>query len=206
MVEILNNTTVENVPIMPAYSPSPTFHSLFSSEISIIPYPCLPPTFTCCPLQHFPLVDECIAVGVLWTSHLFDHVSLSPCPPARPPAFLQVDRSGPIPLLRFRDRESYAGNKTKEYDELAMRYLSYALYPLVAGYAIYSLAYETHKSWYSWILSSLTGCVYTFGEWGSTGVSEWTNKRGKVGVKKRGNQQVSEQVKDCMGATLVCNE
>ncbi|CAI7881333.1 unnamed protein product, partial [Closterium sp. NIES-54] len=76
---------------------------------------------------------------------------------------LSVFRDGTIPWLRFRDRESYARNKTKEYDALAMRYFSYALYPLVAGYAVYSLIYETHKSWYSWVLNSLTGCVYTFG-------------------------------------------
>ena len=44
-----------------------------------------------------------------------------------------------------------------------MKYLSYLLYVLVVGYAIYSLTYDTHKSWYSWILNSLTGCIYTFG-------------------------------------------
>ncbi|GJP48434.1 hypothetical protein CLOM_g7718 [Closterium sp. NIES-68] len=76
---------------------------------------------------------------------------------------VEIDGSGRIPWLRFRDRDSYARNKTKEYDALAMRYFSYVLYPLVAGYAIYSLVYETHKSWYSWVLNSLTGCVYTFG-------------------------------------------
>ncbi|CAI5468627.1 unnamed protein product [Closterium sp. Yama58-4] len=76
---------------------------------------------------------------------------------------VEIDRSGSIPWVRFRDRESYARNKTKEYDAIAMRYFSYALYPLVAGYAVYSLIYETHKSWYSWVLNSLTGCVYTFG-------------------------------------------
>ncbi|CAM6043159.1 unnamed protein product [Sphagnum compactum] len=76
---------------------------------------------------------------------------------------IEVDRSRGFPLLRFRDRESYAGNKTKEYDDLAMRYFSYVLYPLVACFAIYSLIYEQHKSWYSWILSSLTSCVYMFG-------------------------------------------
>lgn len=53
--------------------------------------------------------------------------------------------------------------KTKQYDKEAMRYLSYALYPIVIGYAIYALKYETHKSWYSWILNSLVGAVYTFG-------------------------------------------
>ncbi|KAJ4715102.1 cleft lip and palate transmembrane protein 1-like [Melia azedarach] len=76
---------------------------------------------------------------------------------------IEVDRSGRIPMLRFRDRESYAGNKTKEYDDLAMKYLSGVLFFLVICSSIYSLMYERHKSWYSWILSSLTSCVYMFG-------------------------------------------
>lgn len=64
----------------------------------------------------------------------------------------------------FKDKQSYEGNKTKEYDEQATRYLSYSLFPLVGGYAVWSLFYQTHKSWYSWVVTSLTGCVYTFGE------------------------------------------
>ncbi|KAG2566394.1 CLPTM1-like membrane protein cnrB [Panicum virgatum] len=76
---------------------------------------------------------------------------------------IEIDRSGKIPMLRFRDRDSYAQNKTKEYDALAMKYLTYVLFLLVIGFSIYSLKYEKHKSWYSWILSSMTSCVYMFG-------------------------------------------
>lgn len=76
---------------------------------------------------------------------------------------IEIDRSGKIPMLKFRDRESYAQNKTKEYDEIAMKYLTYVLLLLVIGFSIYSLKYEKHKSWYSWILSSMTSCVYMFG-------------------------------------------
>ncbi|CAA7396504.1 unnamed protein product [Spirodela intermedia] len=76
---------------------------------------------------------------------------------------IEIDRSGRIPMLRFRDRETYSGNKTKEYDDLAMKYLSYVLLVLAAGSSVYSLMYEQHKSWYSWILGSLTSCVYMFG-------------------------------------------
>ncbi|CAL1381158.1 unnamed protein product [Linum trigynum] len=76
---------------------------------------------------------------------------------------IEIDRSGKIPMLRFRDRESYAGNKTKEYDDIAMKYLSYVIFFLAACFAVYSLKYDRHKSWYSWILSSLTSCVYMFG-------------------------------------------
>nr|CAB3487125.1 unnamed protein product [Digitaria exilis] len=76
---------------------------------------------------------------------------------------IEIDRSGKIPMLRFKDRESYSQNKTKEYDALAMKYLTYVLFLLVIGFSIYSLKYEKHKSWYSWILSSMTSCVYMFG-------------------------------------------
>ena len=76
----------------------------------------------------------------------------------------QIDRSGRIPMLRFRDRESYSGNRTKEYDDIAMKYLTYVLLFLVACSSIYSLKYEQHKSWYSWVLGSFTSCVYMFGK------------------------------------------
>jgi len=34
---------------------------------------------------------------------------------------------------------------------------------MVGGYAVYSLMYETHRSWYSFIVGTLAGVVYTFG-------------------------------------------
>ena len=53
---------------------------------------------------------------------------------------------------------------TAKHDEVAMRYLSYALYPLVGCYAVYSVAYNEHKSWYSFVLlNTLVGAVYAFG-------------------------------------------
>ena len=52
---------------------------------------------------------------------------------------------------------------TQKYDREAMVYMSYVLYPLVACYFVYSLVYNAHKSWYSFILTSLVGSVYTFG-------------------------------------------
>ena len=65
--------------------------------------------------------------------------------------------------VSIKDRASYSESRTAEYDATAMRYLSYALYPLVFGYAVYSLVYKPHKSWYSWVLNSLVGAVYMFG-------------------------------------------
>jgi len=80
---------------------------------------------------------------------------------------IKLDREnrifGLIPRLRFSDKGSYIQSSTREYDILAFRYLSWALYPLLVGYAIYSLMYVEQKGWYSWVLSMLYGFLLTFG-------------------------------------------
>jgi len=53
--------------------------------------------------------------------------------------------------------------KTQEYDKLAFRYVSYVAIPCLAGYTVYSLLYETHRGWYSFVISTLTSFVYMFG-------------------------------------------
>ncbi|OAQ77173.1 ClpTM1 domain-containing protein [Purpureocillium lilacinum] len=53
--------------------------------------------------------------------------------------------------------------KTKEYDEIAFRYMYMAAVPLLIAYGIYSLVYESHKSWYSFVITTLVGSVYTYG-------------------------------------------
>lgn len=47
---------------------------------------------------------------------------------------------------------------------MAFRYLSRAVYPLLICYGIYSLIYQEHKGWYSWVLSMLYGFLLTFGK------------------------------------------
>jgi Cleft lip and palate transmembrane protein 1 (CLPTM1) len=69
---------------------------------------------------------------------------------------------GVIPWFELQHDETY-NDKTKEHDDEAMRYLGWVAIPCVIGYAIYSLKYEKHKSWYSWVVGSLVGVVYTFG-------------------------------------------
>jgi hypothetical protein len=59
--------------------------------------------------------------------------------------------------------EKYLETNTAEYDEIATRHLSFLMYPAVLGYAIYSLVHNEHKSWYSWVISSLVGFIYMFG-------------------------------------------
>ena len=69
------------------------------------------------------------------------------------PFFKMVDRVKPTKLVA----------KTQEYDELAFTYLKYLLFPLLVGYACWSYIYETHKSNYSFVVSTLVGFVYMFG-------------------------------------------
>ncbi|CAL1530511.1 unnamed protein product [Lymnaea stagnalis] len=79
----------------------------------------------------------------------------------------QLDRENKIfgifPRPRLSEKATYTESHTKEYDILAFRYLSWLLYPLLGGYAVYSLVYQEHKGWYSWVLSMLYGFLLTFG-------------------------------------------
>ncbi|KAJ3012930.1 hypothetical protein HKX48_006006 [Thoreauomyces humboldtii] len=76
-----------------------------------------------------------------------------------------IKQKSQFPFVEFIDRvkPSKLATKTKKYDEMAFRYVSYIMYPCLAGYAIYSLVYEEHKSWYSYIIGTLVGFVYAFG-------------------------------------------
>lgn len=68
-------------------------------------------------------------------------------------------------VVVFEDKHqlSETEQKTKEYDEIAFRYLYMVAVPLLAAYAAYSLVYETHKSWYSFVIETLVGSVYAYG-------------------------------------------
>ncbi|KAK3593434.1 hypothetical protein CHS0354_020196 [Potamilus streckersoni] len=80
---------------------------------------------------------------------------------------IKMDREncilGFIPKISFQDKSSYTESHTKEYDMMAFKYLSWILFPLLICYSIYSLIYQEHKSWYSWVLNMLYGFLLTFG-------------------------------------------
>jgi hypothetical protein len=69
-----------------------------------------------------------------------------------------------LPRVQWETKDdAYVRSKTKMYDDMAMSHLGVLLYPLVLGYAVYSLLFDKHKSWFSWVITSLTGFVYAFG-------------------------------------------
>ncbi|KOS21330.1 Cleft lip and palate transmembrane protein 1 -like protein [Escovopsis weberi] len=53
--------------------------------------------------------------------------------------------------------------KTKEYDEIAFKYMYVVAAPLLVAYGAYSLVYDSHKSWYSFVITTLVGSVYAYG-------------------------------------------
>ncbi len=73
---------------------------------------------------------------------------------------------GKLPyIVVFEDKHelSETEEKTEEYDKIAFKYMGLLAVPLLLAYATYSLFYESHKSWYSFIITTLVGSVYAYG-------------------------------------------
>ncbi|XP_010776131.1 lipid scramblase CLPTM1L [Notothenia coriiceps] len=75
---------------------------------------------------------------------------------------IQVVWKGGKPSFQFGKMDE-SERRTEHYDTLAMKYLSYLLYPLCIGGAVYALVFQRYKSWYSWLINSLVNGVYAFG-------------------------------------------
>lgn len=67
--------------------------------------------------------------------------------------------------IKFEDKHQLNETEkaTKEYDADATKYLLYASIPLLIMYAVYSVIYEEHKGWWSFIITTLVGFVYFYG-------------------------------------------
>ena len=72
------------------------------------------------------------------------------------------DTDGKVSIT-WKETETYTSSKTKEYDEIATDHLMFVTMPLVCGYGVYSLFYQKHRGWYSWIINTLVGFIYMFG-------------------------------------------
>jgi len=70
---------------------------------------------------------------------------------------------GIFPRISFNEKGNYNESGTKEFDRLAFRYLGAALFPCGVAYMIYSVMYNEHTGWYSFILGSCYGFLLTFG-------------------------------------------
>ena len=65
--------------------------------------------------------------------------------------------------VRAEAAQTYARSRTAGHDKVATDHLLYVIAPLVVGYSTYSLVHNSHRSWTSWFLGSLTGFIYAFG-------------------------------------------
>ena len=73
---------------------------------------------------------------------------------------------GKLPyIVVFEDKHelSETEEKTDEYDRIAFKWMGIGAVPLLAAYSVYSLVYDSHKSWYSFIITTLVGSVYAYG-------------------------------------------
>ena len=78
----------------------------------------------------------------------------------------EADPNSMLPYkITFEDKHklSETEEKTKEYDAIAFKYMYLIAIPLLGAYAVYSLVYESHKSWYSFVITTLVGSVYAYG-------------------------------------------
>jgi hypothetical protein len=70
---------------------------------------------------------------------------------------------GLIPRIQLEDKKDYEDSGTKEFDRMAFNNLGMLCFPLAFCYCIYSVIYNEHKGWYSFILGSMYGFLLTFG-------------------------------------------
>jgi len=66
-----------------------------------------------------------------------------------------------IPWPCFKSR--VPNSSDEDYDKTAMKYLSIILLPVIVSYACYSVTYECHKSWMSYVLHVSATMVYALG-------------------------------------------
>ncbi|KEG11466.1 cleft lip and palate transmembrane 1 family protein [Trypanosoma grayi] len=53
--------------------------------------------------------------------------------------------------------------RTRKHDDVAVRYLMYVMTPILLCYTAYSAIFDTHKGWYSFIISTQVRFIYMFG-------------------------------------------
>lgn len=75
---------------------------------------------------------------------------------------MHLERDPITKRLKLRFNSTY-DEKTRSYDQQAMRYLTYLLIPCLAGYSIYTAIYHEHKGWYSFLVTTQVRFIYFSG-------------------------------------------
>jgi hypothetical protein len=65
----------------------------------------------------------------------------------------------PVPTLCAK----FQKEKSEDFDNLAMRWLSLILAPFVLGYCVYTLVTDCYRSWYSYFVTFAASCMYSIG-------------------------------------------
>jgi len=77
---------------------------------------------------------------------------------------MDVNQIDTFPYIKLSYKETYK-SETLKYDQLAMKYLSYVLYPLSLGFSVYSLLYRLRiaasKSLLAPVCCCLASCLLT---------------------------------------------
>jgi hypothetical protein len=76
---------------------------------------------------------------------------------------MKVEVKTSFPFIHLSGQKGYENAGTSKYDDEAVRYMVACLAPLFLGYSIRSLFYGKHRGWYSFLVGSAAGGVYTFG-------------------------------------------
>lgn len=67
------------------------------------------------------------------------------------------------PFISFKGKEAHKEGDTDQLDNVATKYLSYILLPLILIFSLYSLYAYEYKSWWSWFIGTLATFIYTAG-------------------------------------------
>merc|ERR1719277_2544163 len=68
-----------------------------------------------------------------------------------------------FPFISMGSQAGYESAGTNKYDEEATHYMFSVLTPVFVGYVIWSAVYGKHRGWYSFLVRSAAGGMYTFG-------------------------------------------